>query len=202
MNTKEKIIEKAMDLMLKSGYESVSLNDIAREVGIAKPSLYHHFKGKEEIFRNVTEQFFSESSKWMAPFSEEDTRFEDALRHIFKSVEDVMKLMESGDNKRGYGFYFLMFDALKMFADVRDKYETEYRQDYETVEISLIRAEGKGEIRKNTNRKALALMISAMIEGVFLINTLYPEAEFKDISEEFTEIIMRGISAKGGGDER
>lgn len=49
-NTRCKIIKVASKLFCKRNYDSVSMSDIASQVGIAKPSLYHFFKDKDEIY--------------------------------------------------------------------------------------------------------------------------------------------------------
>lgn len=49
-DTKERILDAALDLMSVRGYAGVSVRDIADEVGIKGASLYKHFKGKREVF--------------------------------------------------------------------------------------------------------------------------------------------------------
>ncbi|MDQ0198729.1 TetR/AcrR family transcriptional regulator [Neobacillus ginsengisoli] len=53
--TKDKIIAAALALFAKNGYEGTSLSEIAKAVGIQKPSIYNHFKSKEEIFFTIYE---------------------------------------------------------------------------------------------------------------------------------------------------
>lgn len=50
LNTKERIIEVALELFAEEGYSAVSVQRIAEEVGIQAPSLYKHYKSKEAIF--------------------------------------------------------------------------------------------------------------------------------------------------------
>ena len=61
MNTKEKIFNVALDLFSQKGYDSVSLREIAEEVGIKKSSIYSHYPSKEailmDIFNYFTKQF-------------------------------------------------------------------------------------------------------------------------------------------------
>lgn len=59
MNTKEKIFEVSLDLFSKKGYDSVSLREIAEEVGIKKSSIYSHYSSKEEILMDIFNQFTS-----------------------------------------------------------------------------------------------------------------------------------------------
>ncbi len=53
MNTKEKIFDVALDLFSKKGYDSVSLREIADEVGIKKSSIYSHYPSKEAILMDI-----------------------------------------------------------------------------------------------------------------------------------------------------
>ncbi|WP_435314539.1 TetR/AcrR family transcriptional regulator [Cellulophaga fucicola] len=57
---KQNIIETASTLFYRNGYNSTGINEIIAEAGIAKATLYNHFKSKEDIclayleFMNVT----------------------------------------------------------------------------------------------------------------------------------------------------
>ncbi|MEE3499020.1 MAG: TetR/AcrR family transcriptional regulator, partial [Ruminococcus bromii] len=42
-DTKQKILNKALELFSSQGYDSVSVSEIAKAVGIKAPSLYNHF---------------------------------------------------------------------------------------------------------------------------------------------------------------
>jgi AcrR family transcriptional regulator len=52
-NTKQEILEKALSLFAVNGYEGVSVAQIAVAVGIKAPSLYKHYKNKQEIFDTI-----------------------------------------------------------------------------------------------------------------------------------------------------
>lgn len=58
MSTKEKILNEALRLFSEKGYSDVYVGDIAEAVGIKAPSLYKHFKGKQEIFDSCVEKFY------------------------------------------------------------------------------------------------------------------------------------------------
>ena len=53
MNRKEEIIYATLELASEYGLKSVSLSQIADKVGIRKPSLYNHFKSKEELVNSM-----------------------------------------------------------------------------------------------------------------------------------------------------
>ena len=49
MSTKEKILDAALTLFAENGYDGTSVEQIANVVGIKAPSLYKHYRGKEDI---------------------------------------------------------------------------------------------------------------------------------------------------------
>ena len=53
MTTRDRILNEALTLFAENGYDGTSVEEIAEKVGIKAPSLYNHFKGKEDIL-NVT----------------------------------------------------------------------------------------------------------------------------------------------------
>ena len=66
-DTKQIILDKALELFAARGYDAVSVGEIADAVGIRAPSLYHHYPGKQVIFdaivESVTEQYETDTGK-------------------------------------------------------------------------------------------------------------------------------------------
>ena len=54
-NTREQILEAALDLFAVNGYEATSISQLADTVGIRKASLYSHFANKQDILDTVVE---------------------------------------------------------------------------------------------------------------------------------------------------
>ncbi len=52
-STREAILAAALDLLADEGYAGASLRKVAARVGIAQPSLYHHFATKEVLVEQV-----------------------------------------------------------------------------------------------------------------------------------------------------
>lgn len=54
-DTKQRILDKSLELFASRGYEAVSVADIAKEVGIKASSLYNHFQSKQAIFDAIVD---------------------------------------------------------------------------------------------------------------------------------------------------
>ena len=55
-NTKDRILDVALDLFAKDGFDAVSVESIATAVGIKAPSLYKHYKSKRAIFLAILQK--------------------------------------------------------------------------------------------------------------------------------------------------
>lgn len=78
MNTRDKIIKAALDIASEKGLSKTSLGDIAKRIGIKKPSIYNHFSSKEDLVLTIYTELRGASSgkstdkkiDWVALISE------------------------------------------------------------------------------------------------------------------------------------
>lgn len=87
-NRKEEIILSTLKLASKIGLRAVSMNMIAQEIGIKKPSLYNHFKSKDELV--------SEMYKFLREKAKEKTIPNSEYSYIDfdnKNAYDILKMM-------------------------------------------------------------------------------------------------------------
>lgn len=54
--TKDRIMEVALDLFSKRGYQAVSIRDVCKEVGIKESTIYYHFKNKQDILDMILQK--------------------------------------------------------------------------------------------------------------------------------------------------
>ena len=93
-DTKERLILAALELFSENGYEGTSVDQIAKAVGIKAPSIYAHFKGKEEILHAVIDWADEEYSKGMRMgiYTDADIRTGAELKsYAMKSVKFTLE---------------------------------------------------------------------------------------------------------------
>lgn len=100
-NTKQKILNAALDLFSTQGYEATSMLQIAESVGIKKASLYSHFESKQEILglliKCILEKYeknsiFSANKTTEKSFVYEtgDLTVDDAIKMILSHVNYIL----------------------------------------------------------------------------------------------------------------
>lgn len=98
-DTKQKIIEKALELFSERGYDSVSVGEIAQAVGIKAPSLYNHYPSKQAIFEAIvasTAERYQRDTDKIQIHVEDDRRDASAFVHIteealFQKVRQIFE---------------------------------------------------------------------------------------------------------------
>lgn len=89
-DTKQRILDKALELFSERGYDSVSVGGIAKAVGIKAPSLYNHFPSKQAIFDAIVE---NTAARYEADTDKIDIHVQDVQKDIpifTKTTEDVL----------------------------------------------------------------------------------------------------------------
>lgn len=112
---KEKILQKASDLFLNLGFKSVTMDDIAKEMGISKKTIYAHFSTKLKLVQAATFFVIDNINETIHTIC---SRNHDPIEEIFtiKSVvHDQLK------NEKSSPAYQLQKYYPRIFKQVKDK---------------------------------------------------------------------------------
>ena len=66
----DQVLEGARIVFLRDGFEGASVDDIAREAGVSKATLYSYFASKEELFFAVIAKVTREAALMLADLSD------------------------------------------------------------------------------------------------------------------------------------
>ena len=79
---RRQILESASRLFFEKGYRQTTLDDIATELGITGPALYHYFRQKEELLFEIRVRIINDSIDRIRKVLESDERADEKLRTI------------------------------------------------------------------------------------------------------------------------
>ena len=106
MNTKDKILNKALELFNSEGSGNISTNHIAKALDMSTGNLYYHFKNKESIIRTLLQRMIEE--------------YDEVFRENFPKKEDmILESLLFDDTKTAIKYKLLYNDLNILFK--RDK---------------------------------------------------------------------------------
>ena len=102
-DTRDRILQSALDLFIDQGYDKTPLREIAERVGVTKAALYYHFASKDEIFRTLLEPLLDLQTRAMALLQERPTleEWSAGLTALVEWVLPQRRLFELFENNQG-----------------------------------------------------------------------------------------------------
>jgi len=64
---RNEILDVAQQLMVTTGYEQMTIQDILDGLGISKGAFYHYFRSKQELLEAIIERMLDDADKLLAP---------------------------------------------------------------------------------------------------------------------------------------
>jgi AcrR family transcriptional regulator len=152
-----KILQGAASLFMRIGIKSVSMDDIARELGVSKKTIYKHFSDKKYLVLKVLEaDILQETAACNKCYSIEGNAVQkmiDISRHISHRHKDLNPTV--------------IFDVQKYYPSAWAKME-----EYQNVFISSIiiqnikEGQNEGLYRNEIEPKIAAAMYGTLIQGM------------------------------------
>ncbi|MFT8316781.1 MAG: TetR/AcrR family transcriptional regulator [Sporolactobacillus sp.] len=163
--TRDHILDVAMDLFLKDGYKGVSLNEIVHQSQISKGGIYNYFNSKEDLFLTGVQRMIIHIT---------EERQLKLLNHEFSTLKIfidqyiafIFKVIEDGSVESFPNVFQLVSDALRLSPDMRAQMKMVY-QDTRAMWIEEVsQAKGCGEIHSDLEIQAIANVFMTIEEGI------------------------------------
>jgi len=193
-STKEIIKKTALSLFAQKGYYGTTMNEIAELVGIKTPSLYFHFRGKEELFFSVYEDLANEYVSLMDRImnTTESMDIEDRLFYIF---EQFIIYYIDNPEKQSFWNQIILFAPPELkerfFAHVSN---CDIRSQKKMQEI-LAREIEQGQIRKDSPFK-MSWSFRSMRQGIIYWLMMAPELRREELIEACWTDLWLGLKKR------
>ncbi|WP_047548364.1 TetR/AcrR family transcriptional regulator [Psychroserpens sp. Hel_I_66] len=182
---KDKIIHKSADMFLNLGFKSVTMDDIASEMGISKKTIYQHFTNKTKLVEATTLQVFEFISHGIDCICELE---KNPIEEIYEIKQFVMLHLK---NEKSSPQYQLQKYYPKICATIKKK---QFEKMHGCVSQNLDRGVSQGLYRKNINVEFTARLY---INGMMSLKDqdIFPLENFSMhvLMDNYLEYHLRGI---------
>jgi len=184
------IIAAAVAAFARLGFNKTRMDDIAREAGVSKGTLYLYFKSKDEIITAVLDQFFTDELDGIADLLAAPIPVAQKLETL------IIQMMADTEAQLGeYLSVWLEFYAIAAReGDLREKM-LEYMHQFIDLFSALIQLGiDNGEFRP-VNARETAMVASAQLEGLLLLWAVDRESvNLKELTETAVDLLLRGLA--------
>lgn len=186
----ENIVEKVGSLYFKYGIKSITMDDVAKELGISKKTLYNYFTDKSELVSSVVDNILNyHTNKSECIFCKNLN----AIEEIFEVNNFFTHMLKDYNHS-------MVYDLKKYYPDIFKRLHEKRREKmYNSVLNNLKKGKEEGLFRQEMNEEIISKLHVSRIEGIFDSN-IFTVEEFT--SPEFVfEIFnyhIRGIVNEKG----
>lgn len=173
-------------LFAAKGYESTSMNDIARAVSLSKATLYHYFSSKDSIFDEII------LTTLQSLMDHVRQKLDTSLRPALK-LEKLMQIHADffEDNLQSFTAMLIGFGGMK---DVHQRsIAVKLRDEYETLLRSIIRdGVDSGEFRSVDPTNAARAILSMLN---WMARWYKPDGKLRaaDIAKGYADLALNGL---------
>jgi AcrR family transcriptional regulator len=186
---REQILEAATRLFVDKGFENSSVDEIAKEAGLSKGTIYWYFKSKFEILFAITDHCTAESQCALRMIAESGKWGPEMLYKSHRALNESHILDETHDR------VFHQLGALAIhYPEIREHMLDHYKKWDELTSSLLQRGVDDGSF-KPMNTLYLAQAISAMYEGLHVRRILDPTIDVVGILETTMKFVYDALTS-------
>ncbi|MEN9334768.1 MAG: HTH-type transcriptional repressor KstR2 [Bacteroidota bacterium] len=184
------IIDKALSVFMRKGIKSINMDDMSKELGISKKTLYLFVKDKEELVEKATDLFCQREIEAIKNISIEKVNAIDESLLIKKWVLSVIENVHPA----------VAFDLEKYYPSISKKMQDNRRKVvYKSIYNNIIKGQKEGLYRKDIIPEIVTRIYIGRME-MLLDPNVFPPQQFlmSDVYLEAFHYHIRGIASDKG----
>ena len=181
---REQIIQTATDVFATEGFEGTALKRVAELVGVKEATLFHYFRGKQELLTAV--------------LAERDRRSLAAGDHEEVGLRLLVPVAERNRQEPGLTTLYAVASATANDPghDSHPYFQERYAMLVEELAEDIARRQEGGEVRRDVPAKKLARLVVATFDGLQL-QWLYDKNV--DMADGLTQLVDVLLAPPGAG---
>lgn len=186
----EQIIKESAGVFFKYGIKSISMDDIARELGISKKTLYLYVKNKTDLVQKILDYNLICQCNEKDLIKEKKLNAIAILLEVSKMINKHLKQMNPS----------VTYDLQKYYPDMFKNYIAKKRDElYKDIKKNIEQGIAEGLYRDDLNVELIARLYIKKLENIHDPEFLHSdEFNIENIFEVMFESHIRGISNKKG----
>lgn len=190
MDTRERILKGTGELFKKFGIRSVTMDDIARELGMSKKTLYQYFPNKAGLVQGIAEGHICMEIEMSNSIHKEA---DDPIQEVILLIRQISKTFQEIPTQMVYDVQRYYPRAWDLFNNFKNQHA------FQMVKESLERGVQQGLFRKEMD---LDLIAKIRVEQITMCfdPELFPPTEY-DIAKlmvQSTELFLHGLVTMKG----
>ena len=190
MESQERILQKATDLFVRYGIRSVTMDEIALQLGISKKTIYQFYADKNELVTAVMEQYLEHNRNCC---NRDRMLAKNAVHEIFLAMEMVQEMFENMNTSMLYDLEKYHPKAYQKFE--KYKYEFLHKVIRENLEKGIREELYREDIDKN-------IITAIRLETMLLPfnQQLFPKSKYNlvDVQWQLMEHYLFGVATVKG----
>ncbi len=186
----DRIIQGGEDLFLKGGIKSVTMDDIAKHIGMSKKTIYQFFKDKNELVVALVNK----------KLKEDEDQMDEIISKSGNVIEEMINMMKCSEEIFSRINPIVIHDMQKYHPDAWMQFQN-FKSGVlvHTLEELLNKGIKQGYIRPEIDVKIMAIMRVNQVELGFNAN-VFPIAEFNTwtVQQQLNEHFNYGICTLKG----
>lgn len=154
----EQLLEQIEKLFMRYGVRSLTMDDIARELGISKKTIYLHFEDKADLVKKGMASHFVREEKKMQCVFQDSKNAIDELFNITSCVRENIKSVQPS----------IMYDLQKYYPEAWKQFNThKFGFILNSISNNLKRGIEEGYYRAEINVDVVSKLYVSRIEIIF-----------------------------------
>jgi len=201
-DSREKIIDAAMELFVLQGYGPTGLSEIARHAGVQQGSLYHFFPTKEELLAATLER--RKVLLWPEVLQRIWDTVDDPIERVFKLLDQYRRMLQMTEFGHGCPIGNLAIEITESHPNLRRLLAENFDNWLKAVEQCF--HEASRRLPEEIDAKSLAVFVLTTMEGAVMLARTYRDFRAYDAAigslRDYIERLVQAETEWGGARKR
>ena len=170
----DEVLDRAMQVFWRRGFRGTSLNELARELGIEKPSLYAAFGNKEQLFLKALDRYASGFGRRAVLMLQETPSGKAAIEALLSAFAAQLA---DADSPAGCMIANCAVECRDLSASINRELVEWLEATEKAILDRLKRARKEGDLAPGEDIRALARYFATVLQGMVALSRIKRDAK-------------------------